>query len=463
MTRWQLFKAAIGVGNMSAGVYGETSLVSDHDGWFARALSGAGRSAAGVSVTEYTALNLPAVWACINRIANPIARFPIKILKPRAGGGNEEVTDHPMSQALALRPNEFMTSRTVRKTVQGHALLWGNGYLEIERNERGQAVQLWPMLPWTTSPVRDNTTGGRLKYRTNVDGRQTDVDGEDVIHIMDLSQDGYCGLSPIQRAAQALGLATAAETFGAKFFANDAKSGGFLLHPGKLGEAARKNLQAASEDQSGLRSAHRVRILEEGMKFIDTQIPPEAAQFLGTRHFQIAEIARLYDVPLIMLQSTENVTAWGSGIEQLLLGFAKFTVEPWINAWEQEFNWKLFTESERQAGYYVKFNMNALLRGDMAGRAAFYQTLWQMGVISPNWILDREDEQPIPPDEGGDAHFVPVNYQTLDQAIAEPPEPAPAGAVVMPTGQEQQKEQANEPPRILPRRKARASNWPAWG
>lgn len=431
LTRWQLFKASLGYGELSAAVYGETQLVSDESGWLTRALSG--RTNAGISINEYTALNLPAVWACIARISNPIARFPVKILKPRVGGGNDEVTDHPLSQRLSVRPNDFMSSRTVRKTCQGHALLWGNGYLQIERNQKGQAIALWPLLPWSTFPVYEDD---RLKFRTTVNGRQFDIFDEDVIHIMDLSQDGYCGLSPIQRAAQALGLATAAETFGAKFFGNDAKSGGFLLHPGKLGEAARKNLAAASEDQSGLKNAHRVRILEEGMKFIDTQIPPEAAQFLGTRHFQIAEIARLYDVPLIMLQSTENVTAWGTGIEQLMLGFAKFTIEPWVNAWEQELNWKLFTEAERAQGYYVKFNMAAMLRGDMAGRAAFYQTLWQMGVISANWILDREDEQPLSEDDGGDAHFVPVNYQTLENAV-NPPEPAPT-AVTMPTGGQQQ-------------------------
>ncbi len=124
-----------------AGVFGPSNSVSDERAWFWRAIGG-GKSKAGPTVSEFTALTLPVVYACHNRIANPIGHFPIKILKAKAGGGSEEVTDHPLSQRLGVRPNDFMSSRTLRKTVQCHALGWGNGYIEIERNGRGQAVNL---------------------------------------------------------------------------------------------------------------------------------------------------------------------------------------------------------------------------------------------------------------------------------------------------------------------------------
>ena len=413
---------------LGAVLFGDTASAGDPNGWLIRAVNG-GKTHAGTAVSEHNAMMLPVVYACINRIANPIARFPIKIMRPKAGGGVEEVLDHPLSRRLGVRPNDLMSSRTLRKTVQGHALTWGNGYIEIERNGRGQAVNLWPLLPWNTNPVRQ---ADRFFYRTRIDGTQFEIPHDDVLHVMDVSQDGYIGRSPVFLAREALGMSLALEQFGAKFFANDMKSGGFLMHPGKLSSNAQGNLAkpkgertgkdqrtdagALLDRQGGLDNAHRVKVLEEGMKFIQTTIPPEDAQFLSTREFQIAEIARMYDVPLILLQSHEKSTSWGSGIEQLMIGFVRQTIDPWVGGWEQEMNWKLFTEDERRQGYFVKFNMNALLRGDSAARSKFYREMFSVGGMSPNQILALEDMDPI--GAMGDHHFVPTNYSTIENAIA---------------------------------------------
>ena len=405
-----------------ASLFGSTQSVGDPNGWLIRAVNG-GKTHAGTSVSAHNAMQLPVVYACINRIANPIARFPIRIMRPKEGGGVEEVTDHPLSRRLGTRPNDLMSSRTLRKTTMGHALLWGNGYQEIERNGRGQAVNLWPLLPWNTQPKRESD---RFFYQTTIDGREFDIPHDDVLHIMDVSQDGYVGRSPIFLAREALGMALALEQFGAKFFANDMKSGGFLMHPGKLSSNAQGNLGKPSaqrtdaganlDRQGGLDNAHRVKVLEEGMKFIQTTIPPEDAQFLSTREFQIAEIARMYDVPLVLLQSHEKSTSWGTGIEQLMIGFVRQTVDPWVGAFEQEMNWKLFTEEERARGYFVKFNMNALLRGDSAARSKFYREMFYVGGLSPNQIMALEDQDPIGPE--GDHHFIPTNMSTIGNAIA---------------------------------------------
>lgn len=404
--------------------------LSSPGGWLARAIGG-GKTNAGVPVTEHSSLRLPVVYACVNRISNPIAWFPMKMYRTRKKGGKEVVSggtgagQHPFASRIGVRPNDLMTSRTVRKTAMAHALLWGNGYLEIERNGRNQAVGLYPLLPDRTAPVREN---GNHWYRTRIDGKQVDLESDDVIHIMDQSQDGYVGMSQIALHREAIGMALAMEKFGGKFFANDAKSGGFLMHPGRLGPQAQQNLRgpngdrkaapenpaAGLEAQSGLDNAHRVKVLEEGMKFITTTIPPEDAQFLGSREFQIAELGRIFDVPLILLQSHEKTTSWGSGIEQLMIGFIRQTIGPWVDAIEQDMNWKLFTEEEREQGYYIKLNMNALLRGDMKARADFYQKVFGVGGFSPNRILELEDEDPIGPE--GDHHFVPANYVTLQRA-----------------------------------------------
>ena len=417
---------------MEAAIYGAPASLSSDNGFLRHFVPT--KTNAGVHVSEHNARHYPIVYACVNRIANPVAHFPVQIMRPAKGGGVEEATDHPLSVRLKLRPNDYMSSRTLRKTVQGHALLWGNGYLEVERNRRGQAVGLWPLLPDRTRPRKE---GDRLVFDTSIGGKSFSIDHMDVIHIMDQSQDGYVGLSPVSMARQAIGMGFATEEFGGKFFANDAKSGGFLMHPGKLGPQAQTNLRgrdgaqrsapespaAAVERQGGLDNAHRIKVLEEGMKWIQTTIPPEDAQFLGTREMQIAEIARIYDVPLILVQSHEKSTSWGSGIEQLMIGFFQQTIAPWIVAWEQELNWKLFTEAERRRGYHVKFRMNALLRGDMAARSAFYKAMFELGMTM-NQILALEDMNGIGP--MGDVNFVSNNVQTVERAI-NPPEHAPIG------------------------------------
>lgn len=431
---WQRFRTGFAAGFDAVAIGGGASAGPDRDGWFVRMLGG-GKTNAGVAVNEHLALQLPVVYACNNRIANPIGMFPLRIMKPKADGGMEPVTDHPLASRLGLRPNEFMSGRSHRKALMGHVLRWGNGYNEIERNGRGQAVNLWPLLPDRTAPHRE---GGQLTYRTRIDGQQFELDHGDVLHIMDQSFDGYLGISPIAMARQAIGMGLAMEEFGGKFFSNDMKSGGFLMHPGKLSPKAHDNIKGADGQQranpaspaagikSGLDNAHRVKVLEEGMKFVQTTIPPEDAQFLGSREFQIAEIARIYDVPLVLLQSHEKTTSWGSGIEQLMIGFVMQTIAPWVSAIESEMNWKLFTEEERAAGYVVKFNMNALLRGDMKTRADFYAKMFGVGAFSPNRILGLEDEDGIGAE--GDEHFVQAGYVPIRHAIKPPAAPAASAA-----------------------------------
>lgn len=451
----RMLTSAVFGSQVAAMIYGPSTPLSSPGGWLMRAIGG--RTNTGISVSEFGSLKLPVVYACVNRISNPVAWFPLRMYRTRPGGGKEVVKggngpkEHPFAGRLGVRPNDLMSSRTVRKTSQAHALLWGNGYLEIERNGRGQGLGLYPLLPDRTGPVRQN---GDHWFRTTIDGRQIDLDANDVIHIMDQSQDGYVGISQIAMAREAVAMGLATEAFGGKFFANDAKSGGFLLHPGRLGPQAHKNLTGRDgervnnpenpasrlQEQGGLDNAHRVKVLEEGMKFVSTTIPPEDAQFLGTREFQIAELARIFDVPLILLQSHEKTTSWGSGIEQLMIGFIRNTVGPWVDAWEQELNWKLFTDEEKEQGFYVKFNMNALLRGDMKTRAEFYNKIFSVGGFSPNRILELEDEDPIGPE--GDEHFVPANMVTLKRATD--PNYAPSGGSALVREPDPEEEEADE-------------------
>lgn len=414
---WQRLKAA---------VYGPSESVGQHDSWLVRAIGG-GKTKAGVQVSEWTALQLPVVYAAVGIIADTLAQLPLNLLRKTAKG-SEVADDLPLYQVLHDQPNEHMSSFVWRNTTQHHVLLWGNGYAEIEQNNAGEAVGLWPLLPDRTRPRKNDA--GDLLFRTSIDGVQYELPADRVLHIPAMGFDGYIGYSPVSLARQAIGLGLAMEEFGAKFFANDAKSGGFLLHPGRLSTQAQANLGAgdkekdgsprgALERQGGLENAHRVKVLEEGMKFVPTTIPPEDAQFLGSREMQIAEIARLYRVPLILLNSHEKSTSWGSGIEQLMIGFVVWTIQPWLVRWEQELNRKLFTEAQREAGYFVKFNHNALLRGDMAARSQFYESGIRSRWLLPNEVREKEDLNRI---EGGD------EPPPLQGVAPQPPQPAAPAA-----------------------------------
>lgn len=373
-------------------VFGPSDSFANQNSWMLRALGGGGKTNAGTFVSEYTALNLPVVYRAVSLIADALAYMPINIYR-RDGDKKILAEDREDYWMLSMRPNENMTSFVWRQTVQSHSLLWGNGYNYIKRSNKGMAREIIPLLPDRTYPVK--RPGEDLYYQTTIDGETRKLPAADVAHIPALGFDGLRGYSPVYLSRQAVGMALALEEFGAKFFGNDAKSGGFIHHPGKLGEKAQQNIRESMAKQSGLENAHSVKVLEEGAKFVPTTVPPEDAQFLGTREFQIAEIARLYGVPLHMLQSHEKVTSWGSGIEEMTLGYIIFTLAPWIARWEQELNRKLFLPDEQKI-YYVKLNINALLRGDANSRADFYEKGIQSGWLLPDEAREKEDMNPLP-------------------------------------------------------------------
>ncbi len=399
--------------------FGPSSGVSGDGGWILRAIGG-GKTDAGVPVSEWTAITLPVVYACVSIIADNLAQLPLNVYRTLPKGGREIAADHRLQAILHDSPNEDMSSFVLRQTVSHHALLWGNGYCEIERNRGGEPIGLWPLYPDRTRARKPN--GERLRYESSINGQIVRLDPADVLHIPALGFDGYVGYSPVAVARQAIGMGLAMEKFGAKFFANDSKSGGFLQHPGKLGDEGVKNVATGFNAQGGPDNAFKIKVLEEGMKFIATTIPPDDAQFLSSREFQVAEIARIYRVPLVMLQSMEKSSSWGSGIEQMMIGFVVWTIQPWLVRWEQELNRKLLSDEERAEGYFIKFNLNALLRGDMKARGQFYKDLFGLGSINPNEIRALEEMNPY---EAGNQFRVPLNMEDPENPADDEDDDAP--------------------------------------
>jgi HK97 family phage portal protein len=421
-----------------AGSYGPSQSTDDPTNWLIRALSG-GKTKAGVMVSEFTAMQFSAVYNAVGLIADSLAQLPLGVYQ-KTSNGTKEVLTHPLSDALSLKPNAYQSSFNWRQTYMHHTLLWGNGYSEIERNNAGQAIGCWPLLPDRTYPMWSTTAAPQssLVYMTTIGGSHFELDPNNVMHVKAIGFDGYIGYSPLTICRQAIGLGLAMEQFGAQFFANDAKSGGFLMHPGKVGTEGEKNLTKSmgADGQGGLDNAHRIKVLEEGMKFIPTTIPPEDAQFLGSRSFQVEEIARIYRVPLVLMNSHERTSALGSSVEQLLLAFVLWTLQPWLEASEQEMNWKLFTVAERAKGLGIRFNLAALMRGDMATRSKYLQTLWQCAAISSNEIRKSEGYNTVPM---LDKFFAPANF---GQVTDTPVMAAPAVATAPPA--QVQNDPANE-------------------
>jgi len=235
-----------------------------------------------------------------------------------------------------------------------------------------------------------------------------------VLHIPGLGFDGLIGYSPIAMSKNAIGMALATEEYGAAFFANGAQPGGVLEHPGVIKDPQRvKDSWNAAYQGSG--KAHRVAVLEEGMKFQSIGLPPEQAQFLQTRKFQINEIARIFRVPPHMVGDLEKSSF--SNIEQQSLEFVKYTLDPWVIRWEQSLQQALILPSEKP-GLFVKFNLDGLLRGDYKSRMEGYATARQNGWMSANDIRRLEDMNRISAEEGGDLYLVNGNMLPLKDAGA---------------------------------------------
>jgi len=369
---------------------------------------------AGVNVSERTALQSTTVFACVNILSTILASLPLHSYR-RIERGKEKALNHPSYKLLHDEPNPEMTSYSFRQLLAAHTLLWGNGYAEVEVNKlTGEPVALWPLAPWRVRPERIK---GKLFYNVHHEEKGfTRLNSNQVIHLRGLWIDGLKGISPIRANMQAVGLGKAAEEFGARFFGEGANSGGVIEYPGELGKETYDRLKKQlNEKHAGLGKSHRLMLLEEGMKYQRTGIPPNEAQFIETRRFQTEEICRLYNVPLHLVQEHSKNTSWGSGIEQMNLGFVIFTLRPHLVNWEQEINRRLYRERD-QSEYFAEFAIEGLLRGDSKARSEFYKNLFYLGAISPNDIREKENMNPI---EGGDEHFIQSNMMPLNWSIQE--------------------------------------------
>lgn len=379
-----------------------------------------GGTSSGKAVNERTAMQMTAVYACVRILSEAIAGLPLHLYRYREDGGKEKATDHPLYCLLHDEPNPEMSSFVFRETLMTHLLLWGNAYAQIIRNGHGEVIALYPLMPNKMSVNRDSA--GSLYYEyarqtedaPTIKGTTVKLKPSDVLHVPGLGFDGLVGYSPIAMAKNAIGLAIATEEYGSKFFANGATPGGILEHPGVVKDPERvRNSWNTAFGGSG--NANKVAVLEEGMKYTPISISPEQAQFLETRKFQIDEIARIFRVPPHMVGDLEKSSF--SNIEQQPLEFVKYTLDPWVMRWEQSIFRTLLSPNEKK-DFFVKFNVEGLLRGDYVSRMNGYSIARQNGWMSANDIRELENMDRIPKEEGGDLYLINGNMLPLSNAGA---------------------------------------------
>ena len=379
-----------------------------------------GGSTSGKPVNERSAMQMTAVYSCVRILAEAVAGLPLHLYKYTESGGKAKATDHPLYLLLHDEPNPEMSSFVFRETLMTHLLLWGNAYAQIIRNGKGEVVALYPLMPNKMTVDRDSN--GQLYYtyqRSNeevhtMEGSSVKLKPSDVLHIPGLGFDGLVGYSPIAMAKNAIGMAIACEEFGAKFFANGAAPSGVLEHPGTIKDPSRVR-DAWQSQFGGSSNSGKVAVLEEGMKYTPISISPEQAQFLETRKFQINEIARIFRVPPHMVGDLEKSSF--SNIEQQSLEFVKYTLDPWIIRWEQSMMRVLLSLDEKKE-FFIKFNLEGLLRGDYQSRMNGYSIARQNGWMSANDIRELENLDRIPAEQGGDLYLINGSMLPLGSAGA---------------------------------------------
>ena len=371
------------------------------------------KSNTGRNVTAETAMQSTVVFACVKILSETVASLPLHIYRRLNPAGKEKATSHDLYKLLHDSPNPELTSFEFFEIMQSHLCLRGNAYAEKVYDNAGRLSELWPISPSRVTVARDKPSG-QLRYTIRLpDGGQVVYGADKIFHRKGLGGDGVTGFSPIKMAKEAIGLSLATEEYGARFFGNGAKTGGVLEHPGKLSTTTAKgNIRKSFEEQhQGLSNAHRLLILEEGMKYHQVGLSQEDSQYLQTRNFQGLEICRIYNVPAIMV-GLENKSSTYASAEQFFLSFVINTIRPWLVRWEQGIKKDLFDPEDVE--HFAEFLVAGMLRGDISSRYNAYAVGRNGGWLSADDIRELENMNPLP-DGQGKVYLVPLNVVPATQ------------------------------------------------
>lgn len=373
----------------------------------------------GVTVNQKTAMQHGVYVACIRIIAETIGSLTRNVYERMEGGGRQKAIDIPQQRLLHSEPNTMMTDVVFYETLAYHAAHHGNGYAYIEKNSNQLPQNMWILDP---DDVRVVSRGHELYYITHVHGEPVTMGADQVLHIPSvLSQNGIVGVSPVDWMKHSLGMSMAAEQYGERFFSHGTHLGHILEMEGNPPKERREYIrQSIEEFHQGLQNSHKVALLPNKIKHKSVGIDAEKAQLLELRQFQVQDIARVFRIPLHLLNDLARSTF--SNIQEQELDFLIHCLRPWLVRFEKECNRKLFTERQK-ARYYTKFEVDSLLRGDTLTRTTALKEQFLNGTLTINEWRELEDRNPIGPE--GDKHYIALNMQAVEDSPQPQPQPEP--------------------------------------
>jgi HK97 family phage portal protein len=401
-----LFSAMLG-GIRASG--GEATWPADDDRWYDDAATST-MSNAGRRVTPDGSLRVSAAYACIGLLSKTVATLPLRMYrKDPATGKRFEAPNHPLNDLLEYQPNSWQSAWDFKAMMMMHLALRGNAYAEVIAGPRGFADSLEPIHP--DRVVVDRLRDGTIRYTVSDPIRGTRVLLQDeVLHLRShMAPGGLVGISPITYARETIGLALAAEEHGARMFSNGARPSGVVTVEKTMSDAAFERFKSQwNANFSGLGNVSKTPILEQGAKFESISLNAEEAQFLQTREFQIEEIARWFDVPLVLLHHMTKASSWGTGVEAIMLAFVRNNLMPWLGCWTGAIRRDLILAPQI---YEAAFDVEPLIAGDSKAQAEFYSRLVLNGVLTRNEARSALGYNPL---EGLDEPLVPTNTTTPD-------------------------------------------------
>lgn len=369
---------------------------------------GGGATASGARVSETTALTVPTVQACVGILADMIGLVPCKLYRKTADNSREEVrpSEHPAAALVTVSPNGHHTAFEFRRFMQTGAGLGGNGYARVFRDQFYQPGELQPLAPCDVQP--ELLRNRQIVYHVN--GERAPLTRADLVHVLALSSNGVSGISPVRAARESIGLSITQRESAGKMFANGARFPGYMTtDQSRSSEQLAAAANSFEQQNGGSLNSGRVPFFANGWKYVEVQgMTMQDAEFLESRKFERSEIAMMYRVPEVLIGSTDKTSSWGTGIEQLTLGFLNFCLNPWLTNWEQALNITLLTADEIAVGYYFKFNRGALLQAALEAQASFFRTMRDIGVYSINDVRRKLEENDLP-DAIGDDYSRPFN------------------------------------------------------
>lgn len=397
----------------------------DADRWNSVFETGA-KSTAGVKVNHKSVVGYPAFWRGVNLLANGVSGLPIDVFRREGDEDRVIAKQHPAQKLIKRLASPIQHARQFQKTLQGHALIFGNGFAWIERSgpmNTGKPIAMWVLDP---QQMAVRYLDGELWYCTLVNGEQVKFPGRDVLHITGLSHDGIIGYSALDTFKEALGLGIAAQQFGSRFFGQGANMGGLLMVPGHFDEEKIRNTMAAwSKMAEGMQNSHKVALLQDGAKFIPTQIDPNSGQFNETRDFEVrAVVANILGVPPHLLGDATRTSH--NSLESENQSFLDHSLRPWLDTWEDELERKLLSEREQERGtHFIEFNSEAAVKMEFEKKVNGIAKQVEIGMLTVNEsrkLLNLPDVG-----EDGDKRYHPANWLEVGEEPKpmETPPPAP--------------------------------------